>query len=440
MSGNRPIGLWRHPDFLKLWSGETISLLGSQVTLLALPLVATVTLNATPVQMGVLGTLQYLPWLIVGLPAGAWIDRMRRRPIMMAADLLRAALLGSIPLAALSGILTVGHLYLVAFLVGVLNVFFDVAYMAFLPSLLQANRLVEGNAKLQVSASIAEIGGPGLAGLLVQWLTAPVAVAADAFSFLVSALSLAWIRMRETVQIPAQRTGNMAVEIREGLRFVFSNPILRAFAAASMTTNFFIDMHLAVFVMYAIRELNFSPALIGGIYAVGSLGGLLGSLLADRLPKRLGLGPVIIGTQILVTVAVLAIPLAGGFPGIAIPVIILAQALWAFAVVVYVVNAASLRQIITPAHLQGRAAASLRFVSWGIAPLGFLLGGILGEWIGLRETLFAAALGPALSVVWISAFARFRAARTACFRPGKWTAGSRRSDCSRLGKIDSLIE
>ncbi len=401
MTRIRQIGLWRHPDFLKLWAGETISLLGSQVTLLALPLVATVTLNATPVQMGVLGTLQFLPWLIVGLPAGAWIDRMRRRPIMMAADLLRAALLGSIPLAALSGILTVGHLYLVAFLAGAMNVLFDVAYMAFLPSLLQPNLLVEGNAKLQFSASIAEIAGPGLAGLLVQWLTAPVAVAADAFSFVVSALSLAWIRMRETVQVPVQRTGHMVVEIREGLRFVFSNPILRAFAVASMTTNFFVDMHLAVFVLFAVRVLNFSPALIGGIYAVGSLGGLLGSLLADRLPKHLGLGPVIVGTQILVTIAVLAIPLAGGFPGSAIPVIILAQALWAFAVVVYVVNAASLRQIITPAHLQGRAAASLRFVSWGIAPLGFLLGGILGEWIGLRETLFAAALGPALSLVWI---------------------------------------
>jgi MFS family permease len=326
---------------------------------------------------------------------------MRRRPIMIAADLIRAALLGSIPVAALSGILRVGHLYLVAFLVGVMNVFFDIAYMAFLPSLLPRGALVEGNAKLQTSASIAEIAGPGLAGVLVQWLTAPVAFVADAVSFAVSALSLAWIGWREAAPIPAPGRGHVAGEIREGLRFVFSNPILRAFAAASMTTNFFIDMHLAVYVMFAIRVLNFSPVLIGGIYAVGSLGGLLGSVLADRLPKHLGLGPVIIGTQILVTAAVLAIPLAGGVGALAVPVITLAQALWAFGVVVYVVNTVSLRQIITPAHLQGRAAASLRFVSWGIAPLGFLFGGILGEWIGLRGTLFAAALGPALSVVWI---------------------------------------
>ncbi len=401
MARSRDIGLWRHPDFLKLWAGETISLLGSQVTLLALPLVATVTLAATPVQMGILGTLQYIPWLIVGLPAGAWIDRMRRRPIMIAADLIRAALLGSIPIAALAGILQVGHLYLVAFLVGVMNVFFDIAYMAFLPSLLPGDALMEGNAKLQTSASIAEIAGPGLAGVLVQWLTAPVAFAADAFSFAVSALSLAWIGGREAAPMRAPGRGHVAGEIREGLRFVFSNPILRAFAAASMITNFFIDMHLAVYVMFAIRVLNFSPVLIGGIYAVGSLGGLLGSVLADRLPKHLGLGPVIVGTQILVTAAVLAIPLAGGFPELAVPVITLAQALWGFGVVVYVVNTVSLRQIITPPHLQGRAAASLRFVSWGIAPLGFLFGGILGEWIGLRETLIAAALGPALSVAWI---------------------------------------
>ncbi|MGB7539705.1 MAG: MFS transporter [Anaerolineales bacterium] len=394
-------GLWRNMDFMKLWAGETISLLGSQVTLLALPLVATVTLDATPVQMGVLGTLQYIPWLIVGLPAGAWIDRMRRRPVMVAADLLRAALLATIPLAALSGILMVGHLYLVAFLVGVMNVFFDIAYMAFLPSLLPENLIVEGNAKLQVSASIAEIAGPGLAGVLVQWLSAPVAIVTDVFSFVVSAAALARIGAWETIPVPIRGTVPMVVEIREGLRFVFSNPILRAFAAASMTTNFFIDMHLAVFVMYAIRELHFSPVLIGGMYAVGSLGGLLGSLLADRLPKRLGLGPVIVGTQIFVTLAVFSIPLAGGLPAIAVPVIVLAQAVWAFAVVVYVVNAASLRQMITPANLQGRAAASLRFVSWGIAPFGFLLGGFLGEWIGLRGTLYAAALGPALSVVWI---------------------------------------
>jgi MFS family permease len=394
-------GLWRHPDFLKLWAGETISLLGSQVTLLAMPLVAAVTLGAGPFQMGVLGTVQYIPWLLVGLPAGAWIDRMRRRPVMVAADLARALLLGFIPLAAIFGILRIELLYAVAFGIGMLNVFFDVAYMAYLPALIPKEQLVEGNGKLQASASIAEIAGPGLAGVLVQGLTAPLAIAADVSSFLVSACSLVWIRKSESASRPGGGTRNLFLEIREGLRFVFSNPILRAFAAASVTCNFFIDIHLAVFVIFMVRELGVSPVILGGVYAVGSVGGLLGSIVAGRLCTRWGLGPVIIGSQVLITLAVLVIPLSAGLPAVAVLLIALAQAVWAFSAVVYIVNTVSLRQVITPDRLQGRAAASLRFVTWGVAPLGFLLGGILGEWIGLRGTLLVAAIGPALSVVWL---------------------------------------
>ncbi len=394
-------GLWRHPDFLKLWAGETVSLLGSQITLLAMPLVATITLGVGPFQMGILGTVQYIPWLLVGLPAGVWIDRMRRRPVMVAADLARALLLGSIPLAAVIGILRIELLYAVAFGIGVMNVFFDVAYLAYLPALIPQERLVDGNGKLQASASIAEIAGPGLAGALVQVLTAPLAIAADALSFLVSALSLTWIGKSEDTSRSDGGTRNMLLEIREGLRFIFANPVLRAFAAASVTCNFFIDIHLAVFVIYMVRELGVSPVILGGVYAVGSAGGLLGSILAARLATSFGLGRIIIASQVLITLAVLAIPLSGGRPAIAVPLIALAEAVWAFSAVIYVVNSVSLRQIITPDRLQGRAAASLRFVTWGIAPLGFLLGGFLGERIGVQGTLLAAAIGPALSVVWL---------------------------------------
>jgi len=391
-------GLWRHPDFLKLWAGETISLLGSQVTLLAIPLVAAMTLNATPLQMGILGTVQYIPWLLIGLLVGAWVDRLRRRPVMVMADLGRTVLLGLIPLAAVAGILRMEHLYVVGFLVGIMNVFFDVAYAAYLPTLVPRDRLVEGNSKLQVTASIAEIGGPGLAGGLVQLVTAPLAIAADALSFLVSALSLTWIGTPELKPPPTDDSRNLLVEIREGLRLVFSNPILRAFALASVTTNFFVDVHLAVFVLYATRGLGISPVILGSIYAVGSVGGLLGSLFAERLVKWLGLGPVIVGAQIIVTLAVLAIPLSGRQFWIAVPLIVIAEALWGFAVVVYVVNTVSLRQAITPNQFQGRVTASLRFVTWGVAPLGFLLGGILGETIGLQATLLVAVAGPLLSV------------------------------------------
>jgi len=393
--------LWRHPDFLKLWAGETISLLGSQVTLLAMPLTAALALNATPLQMGMLGTVQYIPWLLVGLLAGAWVDRLRRRPVMVGADLGRTVLLGCIPLAALAGVLRMEYLYVVGFLVGIMNVFFDVAYAAFLPTLLPRDRLVEGNSKLQVSASLAEIGGPGLAGALVQLVTAPVAMAVDALSFLVSALSLAWIGTSEPQPTPGGDARSLLAEMRDGLRLVFSNPILRAFALASVTTNFFVDVHLAVFVLYATRELGISPLILGSMYAVGSVGGLLGSLLAERLVKWLGLGRVVVGAQMLVTLAVLAIPLSGRQAWIAVPLIVGAEALWGFAAVVYVVNTVSLRQVITPNQFQGRVAASLRFVTWGVAPLGFLLGGVLGEMIGLQATLLVAVAGPLLSVAWL---------------------------------------
>jgi MFS family permease len=396
---NHVAKLWRHPDFLKLWAGETISLLGSQVTVLAIPLTAAMTLNATPLQMGTLGTVQYIPWLLVGLLAGAWVDRLRRRRVMIAADLGRVVVLGLIPLAAVAGILQMQHLYIVGFLVGIMNVFFDVAYAAYLPSLVPHERLVEGNSKLQVTASIAEIGGPGLAGGLIQLVTAPVAIAVDALSFLVSALSLSWIRFPEAKPAPTGDSHNLLAEIREGLQLVFSNPILRAFAFASVLTNFFVDVHLAVFVLYVTRELGISPLILGTIYAVGSVGGLVGSLLAERMVKWMSLGRVIVGAQILVTFAVLAIPLAGRQSWVAVPLIAAAEALWGFAAVVYVVNTVSLRQVITPNQLQGRVTASLRFVTWGIAPLGFMLGGILGGKIGLQPTLLVAVVGPLLSVV-----------------------------------------
>ena len=398
MVQGRLTGLWRQADFLKLWAGETISLLGSQVTLLAVPLLAAIMLGATPIQMGTLGTLQYIPWLLVGLPAGACADRLRRRPIMIAADLGRALLLALIPIAALTHTLRIEHLYIVGFLAGILNVLFEVAYSAYLPTLVSRDRLVEGNGKLQVSASVAEIAGPGLAGGLVQLVSAPLAIAVDAISFLGSALSLAWIRTPEPGLPSAGDSRSVLPEIREGLRLVFGNPILRAFTLTSATANFFIDVHLAVFVLFATRDLGVSPVILGGMYAVASLGGLLGSVMAVRLVGRLGLGPAIVAGHLQVILALLIIPLSGPRIGVALPLIVLAQALWGFGSVVYVVNSVSLRQAITPNQYQGRVAASLRFVSWGVSPLGFMLGGILGETLGLRATLLVAGAGSLASL------------------------------------------
>ena len=394
-------GLWRSPDFLKLWVGETISLFGSQTTMLALPLVATLTLNASPIQMGWLGTLQYIPWLLVGLFAGAWADRLRRRPIMVVADLGRTIILGFIPFAALGGFLRIEHLYGIGFLVGILNVFFEVAYAAFLPSLVSREQLVEGNSKLQASASIAEISGPGLAGWLIQVATAPVAMVVDSLSFLVSAVFLGWIRTPEPNPGASEKRKPIFQEIMDGLQIVLKHPVLRAFALASTVSNFFVDVHLALYILYATRELGIEPVVLGGMYTIASVGGLAGSLLAERVVRWFGIGRVLIGLQILVGISALIIPLAGRQLFVAVPLIAFAQALWGMAVVIFVVNASSLRQAIVSKDLQGRVMASLRFLTWGISPFGFLLGGTLGERIGLQPTLMIAGFGILSSFIWL---------------------------------------
>jgi len=394
-------GLWQNPDFLKLWLGETISLFGSQTTMLALPLVATLTLNASPIQMGWLGTLQYIPWLLVGLFAGAWADRLRRRPIMILADLGRAVLLGFIPFAALGGSLQIGHLYAVGFLVGILNVFFEVAYAAFLPSLVSRGQLVEGNSKLQASASIAEIGGPGLAGWLIQLVNAPMAMIVDSLSFLVSAVFLSWIRMPEPNPSRPENRKSIFQEILDGLRIVLKHRILRAFALASTVSNFFTDVHLALYILYVTRELRIEPVILGVMYTLASFGGLAGSLLAERVTRWLGIGRMLIGMQILVGISALIIPLAGRQLLVAIVLIAFAQALWGMSAVIFVVNASSIRQGIVPKELQGRVMTSLRFLTWGISPFGFLLGGALGERLGLQPTLIIAGIGILSSFIWL---------------------------------------
>ena len=394
-------GLWQSPDFLKLWVGETISLFGSQTTVLALPLVAALTLNASPIQMGWLGTLQFIPWLLFGLFAGAWADRVRRRPIMIVADLGRAILLGFIPFAALGGFLRIEHLYGVGFLVGILNVFFEIANAAFLPSLISREQLVEGNSKLQTSASIAEISGPGLAGWLIQAITAPVAMIVDSLSFLISAIFLSWIRTPEPNPSTPENRKPIFQEILEGLRVVLKHPILRAFALTSTVSNFFLDVHLALYILYATRELGIEPVVLGAMYTIASVGGLIGSLLAERVVRWFGIGRVLIVTQIMVGISSLIIPLAGRRMFVAVPLIAFAQALWGMSAVIFVVNASSIRQGIIPKDLQGRVMASLRFLTWGISPFGFLLGGTLGEQLGLQSTLFIAGFGILSSFIWL---------------------------------------
>jgi MFS family permease len=396
--GGRGNSLWRHADFMRLWSAETISQLGTQVTLLALPLTAILVLDATPFEVGVLTALEVAPFLLVGLPAGVWVDRMRRRPLLIAGDLVRAAALGTIPLAHALGQDSMAHLYGVAFVTGVATVFFDVAYQSYLPSLVDRDRLPEGNAKLEVSRSAGALAGPSLAGALVQLFSAPAAILVDAVSYVGSALFVGSIRRREPpVQRPEGGHPPMRAEISSGLRFVVTHPLLRPIAACTSISNLFFSMASAVLVLFAVRDLGLSPGKIGLAFGIGNVGFLLGALVADRAGRRLGIGRAIVGSIVLFGVSGFLPPLASETTGFAL--ITVAGGLGGFGTVVYNVNQVSLRQAITPERMLGKMNATMRFVVWGTLPLGAILGGVLGGAVGLRSTLWVTAFGGLLAVV-----------------------------------------
>jgi MFS family permease len=393
----RPAGpLWRHADFLRLWGAQTVSQFGTQVTLLALPLAAILVLEASTFEVAVLGAMDFLPFLLFSLPAGVWVDRLRRKPILVLADLGRAVALLTIPAAALFDALTIWQLYAVGFTTGTLTVFFDVAYQSYLPALVDRKELVDGNAKLEVSRSAAQIGGPGIAGVLVDVLTAPYALLVDAISFVWSGLLVFRIRTAEP-RPERDATSSMRRELAEGLRYILHDPRWRPITAYVASSNFFFNVAYSIFLVYAARELDLSPLAIGIMLGLGGFGWLIGALIADRVSKRLGAGPTTIAAAIASGPPLFLIPLAPqSFP---IPFIVLAEVLSGVAIVLFNINAISLMQGLTPPRLLGRMNASRRFVVWGTIPLGAILGGVLGTAIGLRPTLFVGALGACLCFI-----------------------------------------
>jgi MFS family permease len=390
----RLTGLWLHRDFVKLWTGQTISRFGSEISQLAIPLTAALVLNASAFQMGLLGTFEFAPFLLLSLFAGVWVDRMRRRPILIVADVGRFLLLGLIPLAAVLGILRIELLYLVGILTGALTVFFDVADQSFLPVLVSRENLVEGNSKLEMSRSVAQIAGPGVAGGLVQLVTAPIAVVVDALSFLASAIFLLFIRVDEPPPPRAHPHAGPSiwVELRQGLAVVLENPLLRSIAACTGTSNLFSNAMMAVYVLHVNRELDLGPALIGIIFTVGGPGALLGAFLAERTARSFGLGATIIGSAFVGGLAALLIPLASGPVWLAASMLALSWFVGGLCSTIYNINQVSLRQAITPDRLTGRMNASMRFLVWGTIPIGALLGGALGDLIGLWPSLALTAV------------------------------------------------
>lgn len=394
-------GLWGDGDFLKLWAGQTVSLGGSLIGRFALPFVAITTLGATPFQVAAIGAAGVAPGLVLGLAVGVWVDRLPRRPLLIAADVGRTVVLASVPLAWAWGTLGVAQLVLVAALVGALNLVFEVAYRAYLPTLIGREELVEGNSKLAATDAVAEVAGLGVAGVLVQALGAPLAVLLDAASFAVSVLALALIRAAEVAApVDAAVPPDARRELVEGLRLLRHEPTLRAITLAAAADVFFIHLFVAGLTFYLTRELRLSPAIQGFVFAIGGVSAFAGALLVGRVVRRWGLGRALLGSFLVYRVGGYAIPLAGGPLPAVVGLIGAAQLLDAAATVQQIAQT-SLIQTVTPDRLLGRFSATLRTIEQGGMVLGLLLGGVLGEWLGLRPTLLIGITGSLVTVPWV---------------------------------------
>ena len=387
--------LIRDRDFLKLWTAQTVSVLGTQVTILAVPILAALALRVSPLEFGLLATLEYLPTLILGLPAGVWVDRLRRRPILIAGDLLRAIALLSIPIAFVLDVLTIWQLYAVVFVNGCLTVFFDVAWQSYLPSLVARDRLVDGNAKLELTRVSSQRLGPGIAGVLIALLTAPFAILLDALSYLVSAVAILAIRRPEPPPAPRAAAGEprptMRNDIGAGIRYVTRQPTLRALALSVALSNLFACIADSILILYLVTERQFTAVSIGAAFSIGAVGVIAGALVTSRLTRVLGVGPMIVLAALGESLSWLPVAIAPDellFAGLTATIVALG-----FFGIAWNVNATSLRQAITPRPMQGRMNATMRFVAGGAVPVGFLAGGALGGLIGLHETIWVGALG-----------------------------------------------
>ncbi|HEX4062323.1 MAG TPA: MFS transporter [Streptosporangiaceae bacterium] len=398
--------LWRHREFNKLWAGQGISTVGSQVTLLALPLTAVLYLHASTIQVGLLSAAGLIPYSGPSLLFGVLADRVRRRPLMIMADMGRTVVIALIPVLAWTHSLGMPVMYAVALIQGCLTVVFDVAYRSYLPGLVGKDALLAGNSRLQGTASLAQVIGPGLSGTLMELLGAPFALLVDAGSFVASWASLLWIRTPEPP--PARRTvdaerGMRAVftEIKAGLSFIYRNPVLRAVTGSSSIFNFFSQLQITLFLVYAPRVKHITAGGIGLIFVALGIGGVVGSLLVRRYITRFGYGPMLLMGLTLGAVTVLSIALVPGRGTTATAIYMVVYFICGYGLITLNIAGSTLRQIATPGPLQGRVNASFRFGVMALMPFSALLAGVLGDQFGLRPALFICSAGMPLSVIWI---------------------------------------
>ncbi len=394
-------GLWSHPDFLKLWTGQSISELGSQVSQLAIPWLAAVELHASPLAFSLLGVLGFLPFILFALPAGVWVDRLRRRQILIVGDSARAALLALIPILWAAGVLQIWHLLVLEFVIGIFTVFFDVAYQSYLPALIEREHLIDGNSKLQLTVSIAQVGGPTVSGTLIAAITAPYAIVVDAVSFAISSVFMIGMKHRENLprQDAAEPRPHMWPQVKEGLGWVVGNRNLRAIAGCTGTSNFCSGLMFSIVILYMVRVLHLSSIQAGAVFAVGSAGSIAGALLANRLGKKFGVGSAIVFMAVIFSFGGLAYPLAPkSFP---LPLLMAGQLLFGFSAVAYNILQVSYRQAITPERLQGRMNAAMRWIVWGTIPLGTLAGGAIAQATSLHIAIWVGAVLGTPVFLWV---------------------------------------
>ena len=385
------------PRFRRFWLGQSVSLLGDQISLIALPLVAVLVLDATAAQMGYLVAAELAPNLLFSLHAGAWADRRaRKRQTMIATDLGRALLIGSLPVAYAFDALTLPHMLAVAFLVGTLSVLFHVSYSSLFVALVPRDRFVEGGSIMHGSRALSYVAGPSIGGVLVQALSAPVTLVVDACSYVVSALCLRGIEVEE----PAAEAPGKG-HVVAGIRWVFGDPIVRAALGATATINFFNFVFFALFILYATRSLDVAPGTLGVVLGAGAVGGVLGSLVTGRVARRIGIGPAFALGCVVFPAPLLLVPLAEGPRWVILGCLFLAEFGSGLGVMMLDISAGAIFAAVIPDRLRSRVSGAYMVVNYGVRPLGALVGGALGSWIGLRETLWIATAGALLGILWL---------------------------------------
>ncbi|MFM6939779.1 MAG: MFS transporter [Rhodoluna sp.] len=385
--------LIRIASFRWLWAGQSVSVLGSQISGLAFPVLAVTLLGATEMQMGLLNAADNAAFLLVGLLAGAWVDRWRKRRVMILADIVRLIAVGLIPVLYFTGHLEIWHLFITGAVIGVATVFFDVSYQSFIPILLPKDKIQSANAALETTVQVSSIGGPAVVGILLTIVKAPALMVIDALSFLFSAIALSFAKDAEQVA-PKEDRRPLFTEIGEGLRFVVSQPMIRIIALTTAGTNFFGSMIWALTPLLFLRDLHISTAIYGLMFSIASIGGLLGGVAAPKLAKLMGEGPLITVSAVVSSASMLLIPFAASLPIAIFPVVItVAEFISSFTVLTYNITQVSARQRICPPQLLGRMNASIRAFIWGVMPLGSLIGGFLGSQFGVVPTIWFAAIG-----------------------------------------------